>query len=87
MEQNEKLGQSEYEETLLDHISKVVINRNYIENNIEFWNNVCFKLFEEYYYSKENVSISSQARLLEVVLSNMFRFKPSQELPEDILFL
>ena len=82
----QKLGQIEYEETLLYNISKLVINRNYILENESFFDNVLFKLYEEYLYGGE-ISILRQAKALEIFLGCMIKHKPSQELPEDSLFL
>lgn len=81
----EKLGITEYEEVLLDNISKVIVTRNYIEQNQGFWNSIVFKLFEEYYYSHETVSIRSQARSVEIFFNSFFIHKPSTERGEDIL--
>ncbi len=83
--QDFKLGISEYEEVLYDNISKIIINRNYIKQNQQFWNNIVFKMFEEYNFSSEDVSIRKQARIVEVILAMMFKFKPAQELPEDLI--
>jgi hypothetical protein len=85
--ENQKLGQSEYEEVLLDNISMVVINRNYIKENLDFWNNIVFKMFEEYYFSSEEISIRTQARFLEIFFDCNIKFKPAQELPNDVLDL
>ena len=81
----DKLGQVEYEETLLDMVSKVVINRNYISNNQEFWDNLVFKFWEEYYFSIEPISIRKQAKMIEVFMDCIFKFQPDMELPEDII--
>lgn len=83
--QTDRLGQIEYEEFLLDTISKIVINRNYIQQNIEFWNNLVFKLWEEYYFSTEEISILRQTKMLEIFFDAMFKFKPPTHLPEDII--
>lgn len=83
----EKLGLSEYSEVLLDNVSKVVINRAYIENNQEFWNNIVFKLYEEYFFSLEQTSIRKQAKLLEIFFNGLFEFHPAVEKPEDIIDL
>jgi len=85
--EEQKLGQTEYEEVLLDNISKVVVNRRFIKENPSFWDNIVFKMFEEYYFSPEYVSIKKQARLLEIYLHCMFKYKPSTNLPEDVLEL
>lgn len=85
--QIDRLGQTEYEETLLDTISKVVINRNYIEQNQLFWDNIVFKFWEEYYFSRENISIRKQAKFLEIFMDGVFKFKPSNSLPEDEILL
>lgn len=85
--QESKLGIVEYEEVLYDNISKVIVNRNYVKQNKEFWDNIVFKMFEEYNFSIEGTSIRKQAQFLELFLATMFKFKPSQELPEDIIEL
>jgi len=81
----EKLYQSEYEEVLLDNISKVVINRNYIASNQQFWDKMVFKMFEEYYFSPEEISIRKQAKLLEIFFSCLFEFSADNKKPEDII--
>lgn len=85
LEQREKLGLIEYEETLIDNLSKVVINRNYISQNKTFWDTVVFKCWEEYYFSPENISIRKQAKMIEIFMDGLFKYKPSLEIPEDIL--
>ena len=82
---SERLGQVEYYETLLDNISKIVINRNYIAQNQDFWDNMVFKMFEEYYFSLEEISIRKQAKLLEIFFGCLFEFTPATEKPEDII--
>jgi len=82
---SEKLGQVEYYETLLDNISKIVINRNYIAQNQDFWDNMVFKMFEEYYFSLEEISIRKQAKLLEIFFGCLFESHPATEKPEDII--
>jgi len=82
-----KLGQSEYEEVLLDNISKVVVNRNYIAQNKYFWDAMVFKLFEEYYFSLEETSIRKQAKILEIFFNCLFEFHPAVNKPEDIIDL
>ena len=57
----QKLGQVEYEETLLYHVSKLVINRNYIIENESFFDGLLFKLYEEYLFGEE-ISIIKQQK-------------------------
>lgn len=85
--QRERVGQVEYSEILLDNISTVVIPRSYIEQNQEFWDDIVFKLFEDYYFSPEEVSVRKQAKIVEVILGKMFEHKPSTEKPEDVITL
>ena len=80
-----KLGATEYEEVLYDNINKIIINRNYIKQNQQFWDNIVFKMFEEYNFSSEEVSIRKQAKIVEIILAMMIKFKPAQELPEDLI--
>lgn len=81
----DKLGQVEYYEVLLDNISKIVINRNYISRNQQFWDSMVFKMFEEYRFSLEDISIRKQAKLLEIFFGSLFEFSPETEKPEDII--
>lgn len=83
--ENKRLGIAEYSEVLLDNLSKVVVNRNYLEQNQEFWDTIVFKLFEQYYYSLEEISIRKQAEGLEIFFNALFLFKPSTEKPEDLI--
>lgn len=85
--EEQKLGQLEYEDVLLDNLSKVVINRRYIKENQNFWDNLIFKMFEEYYFSTEEISIRKQAKYLEIFFDCNIKFKPSQVLPKDVLDL
>lgn len=81
---NDKLGLEEYSEFVLEGISKVIVNRNYIEENIEFFNLLLYKFWEEYYTSfVEPISISKQIKMLDIVLYSMIAEKPSVELPDD----
>lgn len=84
---NERIGQAEHSEVLLDNISPVVITRSYIEQNQLFWDSIVFKLFEDYYFSPEEVSIRKQAKMLEIFFGNLFEHKPSVEKGEDIINL
>lgn len=81
----DRLWQTEHEEVLVDNISKLIVNRNYIAQNQEFWDNTVFKLWEEYYFSSEPISIKSQARSLEVFMYNLILYKPALFLPKDVV--
>lgn len=82
----ERLGLVEYTEVLLENISRMVINQNYINSNEDFFNSVCFKMWENYYNSNtEPISIIKQARLLEIFLGIMLKEKPTLFLPDDEL--
>lgn len=81
---NDKLGLEEYSVFVLEGISKVIVNRNYIEENGEFFNAVIFKFWEEYYTSiVEPISITKQIKMLDIFLYTMLTEQPSLELPED----
>jgi hypothetical protein len=81
---NDKLGLEEYSVFVLESISKVIINRNYIEENEDFFNVILFKFWEEYYTSiVEPISISKQVKMLDILLYALITEKPSVDLPED----
>ena len=81
---NDKLGLEEYSVFVLEGISKVIINRNYIEENEDFFNVILFKFWEEYYTSiVEPISISKQVKMLDILLYAIINEKPSVDLPED----
>ena len=84
MEEADRLGLEEYSSFVLEGISKMIINRNYIEENQDFFNHLLFKLWEDYYLSSvEPISIWKQIKLLEIFLYIMIQEKPTLELPED----
>lgn len=81
---NDKLGLEEYSVFVLEGISKVIINRNYIEENEDFFNALLFKCWEEYYTSiVEPISIWKQIKMLDIFLYTMLLEQPSLELPID----
>lgn len=81
---NDKLGLEEYRAHVLENISNIVVNPNYVENNIEFFNKVIFKMFQDYENSiLEPISITKQIKLLNLFLSAMLSEKPDLELPDD----
>src|SRR6187402_3027182 len=82
----DKLGIEEYSGHVYENISKIIINQNYINENIDFFEKIIFKMWEQYYYSTvEYVSINKQLAMLELFLSAMIELRPTQELPEDYL--
>lgn len=81
---DDKLGLEEYSVFVLEGVSKVIINRNYIEENDEFFNLLLFKMWEDYSKSFiEPISIWKQIKMLEVFLYAMLLEQPSLELPID----
>lgn len=82
---NDKLGLEEFSQYMLENISKLIINRQYIEDNQEFFNLLLFKFWEDYEYSvMESVSLMKQLKLLEIFLGALIAEKPSVDLPEDV---
>lgn len=84
---NSKLGLEEYRIHVLDNISGVVVNPNYIEENLSFFNKIVFKMFQDYDNSIVEISINKQIKMLNMFLSVMLLEKPSLELSEDIITL
>ena len=82
---DKRFGEIEYEEIFLDKLSKVIVNRNYIEQNSQFWDIVIFKLWEQYYFSKREITIDSQVQSFEIIMDSVFKYHPALELPEDII--
>lgn len=81
---NDKLGLEEYRVHILENISNIVVNPNYVRDNIDFFNKVIFKMFQDYENSVlESISITKQIKLLNLFLSVMLSEKPDLELPED----
>ncbi|HSE99875.1 MAG TPA: hypothetical protein VLA48_03180 [Nitrososphaeraceae archaeon] len=79
------LGYEEYRLHVYENINKVIVNQNYIEENLDFFEKLLFKMWEIYYRNSnlEPVTIKKQLNHLELFLSMMLEFKPTLELPED----
>lgn len=84
-EMKETLGLAEFEEVLMDLISPMIVNRNYILTHQEFWNNLIFKLFENYHYSAVDIPVSHYAKIIDIFFGNIFEYNPSSVKPEDII--
>lgn len=80
---NDKLGLEEFQQHVYDNISKIIINRKYIDENQQFFDSVLFKMWEDYHFKADNTSINLLIRNLEFFLWAMIKNKPAQELPED----
>jgi hypothetical protein len=81
---NDKLGLEEYRVHILENISNIVVNPNYVKENLDFFNKIIFKMFQDYENSiVEPISITKQIKLLNLFLSVMLSEKPSLELPFD----
>ena len=82
----ERLGIDEYIGHIYENISKIIINQSYINENINFFEKLLFKMWEQYYYSTiDPISINKQLSILEMFLATMIELKPSQSLPEDVV--
>lgn len=81
---DDKLGLEEYRGHILDSISGIVVNPNYIKDNEDFFNIIIFKMFQDYDGSQiDPISLSKQVKMLNMFLSVMLQEKPDLELPED----
>jgi hypothetical protein len=87
MDNRDKLYYEEYSNHIYENISRVIVNQNYINANLDFFEKLLFKSWELYYYNSnlENISITKQIRMLELFLSVMLELKPDLELPEDVI--
>lgn len=86
MYNEQKLGISEYSEIFYDRLSTLVGNCEYVEQNKDFYEQVIWKTFERYNNSKtESYSINQIVTIFEIVLDSMLKFKPANELPEDLI--
>lgn len=87
MDDRDKLYYEEYASHVLENISRIIVNQNYINNNFEFFEKLLFKMWELYYYNSnlEPISITKQMRMLEMFLATMIEIKPDLDLPEDSL--
>lgn len=85
--QRDRLGIQEFEENLLELRSPMVVNRNYIQTYKVFWDNLVFKLWENYYFSPVELPVNHYAKLLDIFFGNLFSFDSSAEKTEDIIDL
>lgn len=67
---NQRLGIIEFEDVLLNNVSNLIVNEEYLDRNKSYWESVVSDLFSYYYYSNEDISIKSLAKVVEVMLSN-----------------
>lgn len=72
---NQKLGVAEFEEVLLDNISKTVVNEEFIYSNLDYWDSVVNDLFNYYFYSAQEISIKNLSKVIEVTISNNLIYK------------
>lgn len=83
-QQRDRLGLLQYQDLILDNLSRVIVNSCWIEENFSFLEQIIFKTYEKYYSCKTEVySINQILNLLEIFLDALIKFKPSSELPED----
>jgi len=76
--ENNKLGIIEYQEVVIDNISTLILNKDYIEENKDFFDNVLYKMYEIYINDvNDSISIRKQAQFLEIFLGMNFKFKLS----------
>lgn len=81
---NDKLGFEEYRDHMLENISGVVVNPNYIEENLDFIDNLLFKLFQDYENTQSDIiSFNKTIKVINIFLSVMLEQKPKLQLPED----
>ena len=82
----DKLGYEEFSEYVYENISKIIINRNYISENQDFFNLLLFKTWEDYHCSYlEEISLTKYLKMVEIFLAVMLKEKPSFELPVDLV--
>lgn len=85
-EQQRKLGINEFKEVLTESLSKVVIPQNYINREVDFFEQIFFKTYEKYHDSKiENYSINQIRSLLEIFIDALFTYQPSNKKPDDLI--
>lgn len=64
-----------------DYISEKIISTPYIENNIDFLDEVVFDSFRMHQKSEGAFTIQIAARMIESFLLNSFRYQPKQDDP------
>ncbi len=83
--EDQKLGFLQYEELFYDLLSRLVTNEAHITAHKNYYEHFIFKSFEAYNNSKTEISIRQIVVLFEIALDSMFRYKPSVDLPEDVI--
>ena len=85
---DDKLGLEEYRSHVLDSVSGIIVNPNYIKNNTSFFDSLLFKMFQDYEGSQiDPISLNKQIKMLNMFLSIMILEKPDLTLPEDTINL
>jgi len=83
--EEQKLGYLQYEELFYDLLSRLITNEAHITSHKDYYEHFIFKSFEAYNNSKTEISIRQIVVLFEIALDSMFKFKPSVDLPEDLI--
>lgn len=82
----QKLGFSEFEETFKDLLDVyVTTNYSHIEQNIDFYEDIIFKLFDFYQRSESIYNVRDLITPFHIFLHAMFKYKPSVEKNDDEL--
>lgn len=85
-EEQQRLGYLQYEELFYDLLSRVVCNQRHIDDNKDYYDHIVFKTYERYAHSKtEEYSIRQIVMIFEITLDALFKYKPSDELLEDVI--
>lgn len=84
--EQQKLGYSEFCTQFDEELSNLITNQAHRDEFENFYLEAKHKFFEMYARNKtEFSSVNDFVRVFEVVLYAMFKFKPSVDLPDDII--
>ena len=67
---NQKLGLLEFKDVLLSNVSSLIFTDRFISLNSDFLETITYDLFNHYYYSDRDVSITDLSKTIEIIISN-----------------
>ena len=83
MEKVNRLGLSEFSESLWINVSQKIVTDSYIETYKDFIDEISYDMWKEYHNSEQELSILMFSRMVESFFFNLFHYESSCEPIKD----